>query len=145
MAHILGFSSTHFRFFWDRLTGKPRTPRPFAPTTVTCLDGSEKTLLVPAENALQFFSFTSHVGGATTANGDSNGSFQQYAAIVTQVGWRRVIDVESFPEGSPTSLFSNRHNHSNLISSLNSLYLVRVCFCLLSTSICSYRYDKKCA
>lgn len=54
MGHVLGESSNSYRFFWDPETGQPRTPRPFSSTTVTCVDGTQRTLTLPAQNTLKF-------------------------------------------------------------------------------------------
>jgi len=67
-AHILGMSSNAFRYFYDSETGKPRTSRPFQTQTVTCVDGVERTLGLPAENTLKM-------------GEKSNG--QRYASLVT--------------------------------------------------------------
>ncbi|KAL7469167.1 hypothetical protein ACHAXS_009429 [Conticribra weissflogii] len=67
-AHVLGMSSNSYRFFWDPDTGEPRTPRPFTAKTVVCVDGVERTLILPADNTMKFFIAT-------------NG--QRYASIVT--------------------------------------------------------------
>lgn len=67
-AHILGMSSNAFRYFYDSETGKPRTSRPFQTESVTCVDGVERTLGLPAGNTLKM---------GTKLNG------QRYASIVT--------------------------------------------------------------
>jgi hypothetical protein len=67
-AHVLGMSSNSYRFFWDSETGKPRTERPFTTSTVTCVDGQTRTLILPSENTMKFF---------LAENG------QRYASIVT--------------------------------------------------------------
>lgn len=67
-AHVLAMSSNSYRFFYDSDTAKPRTNRPFSSISVTCVDGQQRSLVVPSENTLKFF-----IG--------SNG--QRYAAIVT--------------------------------------------------------------
>jgi hypothetical protein len=67
IGHVLGHSSNSYRFYWDPDTGEPRTPRPFEAQTVTCVNGVERTLILPAENTLKF----------VTTND------QTYAAIVT--------------------------------------------------------------
>jgi leishmanolysin-like peptidase len=54
VAHVLGHSSNSYRFFWDPDTGKPRSERPFEPKTVTCVDGQERTLILPDENTMVF-------------------------------------------------------------------------------------------
>ena len=51
-AHILGMSSNAFRYFYDSETGKPRTSRPFQTESVTCVDGVERTLGLPAGNTV---------------------------------------------------------------------------------------------
>jgi cbb3-type cytochrome oxidase subunit 3 len=68
-AHVLGMSSNSFKFFRDHETGKPLTPRRlFEATTVTCVDGKQRVVQLPAENTLKLF---------TAKNG------QRYASIVT--------------------------------------------------------------
>lgn len=67
-AHVLGMSSNSYRFFWDPDTGEPRTQRPFAAQTVTCVDGVSRTQILPDENTMKFF---------LAENG------QRYASIVT--------------------------------------------------------------
>ena len=67
-AHVLGMSSNSYRFFWDPKTGTERTARPFTATSVVCVDGVERTLVLPNENTMKFFIATSG---------------QRYAAIVT--------------------------------------------------------------
>ena len=67
-AHVLGMSSNSYRYFYDSDTGKPRTNRNFRSSTVTCVDGVERTLILPNENTLKFF---------IASNG------QRYASIVT--------------------------------------------------------------
>jgi Leishmanolysin len=54
VGHVLGMSSNSYRFFWDPDTGTPRTERPFVEQTATCVDGSTKSLALPAENTLVF-------------------------------------------------------------------------------------------
>ena len=51
-AHILGMSSNAFRYFYDSDTGKPRTSRPFKTQTVTCVDGTTRTEILPSENTV---------------------------------------------------------------------------------------------
>jgi len=53
-AHILGMSSNAFRYFYDSETGEPRTSRPFQTSTVTCVDGVERSLVLPSQNTLIF-------------------------------------------------------------------------------------------
>eukprot|EP00586_Coscinodiscus_wailesii_P000239 CAMPEP_0172481188 /NCGR_PEP_ID=MMETSP1066-20121228/6856_1 /TAXON_ID=671091 /ORGANISM="Coscinodiscus wailesii, Strain CCMP2513" /LENGTH=661 /DNA_ID=CAMNT_0013243219 /DNA_START=114 /DNA_END=2096 /DNA_ORIENTATION=- len=67
-AHILGMSSNSYRFFYDSETGRPRTERPFSVTSVVCVDGQERSLILPDQNTLRFF-----------VTGDG----QRYASIVT--------------------------------------------------------------
>ena len=67
-AHVLAMSSNSYRFFYDSEIGRPRTRRPFSSMTVTCVDGQQKSLVVPAENTLKFF-----IGSNS----------QRYASIVT--------------------------------------------------------------
>jgi len=52
IAHVLGLTSDTFRFYWDPNTGKPRTPRPFAITDVTCVTGQNQTIALPANNTV---------------------------------------------------------------------------------------------
>lgn len=68
VAHVLGHSSNSYRFFWDPDTGTPRTPRPFSASSVTCVDGSVRSLVMPASNTMEF-------------DVDSRGGI--YASIVT--------------------------------------------------------------
>mmetsp|Transcript_27422 Transcript_27422/g.38563 ORF Transcript_27422/g.38563 Transcript_27422/m.38563 type:complete len:834 (+) Transcript_27422:315-2816(+) len=67
-AHVLGMSSNSYRYFYDSETGQPRTARPLTSRTVTCVDGEERTLTLPDDSTMKFFSAT-------------NG--QRYASIVT--------------------------------------------------------------
>lgn len=67
-AHVLGMSSNSYRFFWDPEIGTERTARPFAAQSVVCVDGVERTLILPNENTMKFFIATSG---------------QRYASIVT--------------------------------------------------------------
>ena len=67
-AHVLGMSSNSYRFFWDPDTGYERTPRPFSAKSVVCVDGVERTLILPSDNTMKFFIATSG---------------QRYASIVT--------------------------------------------------------------
>ena len=53
VAHVLGHSSNSYRFFWDPETGTERTARPFSETTVTCVDGVERTLVLPDTNTME--------------------------------------------------------------------------------------------
>ena len=53
VAHVLGHSSNSYRFFWDPETGTERTARPFSETTVTCVDGAERTLVLPDTNTME--------------------------------------------------------------------------------------------
>mmetsp|Transcript_7947 Transcript_7947/g.11164 ORF Transcript_7947/g.11164 Transcript_7947/m.11164 type:complete len:650 (-) Transcript_7947:157-2106(-) len=54
-AHVLGMSSNSFRFYWDSERGIPYTSRPFSSSTVTCVNGKEESLILPAENTMKFF------------------------------------------------------------------------------------------
>ena len=54
VGHVLGHSSNSYRFFWDPETGEPRTARPFSARTVTCVDGTERSLILPDENTMVF-------------------------------------------------------------------------------------------
>ena len=67
-AHVLDMSSNSYRFFWDPDLGLERTPRPFSAKSVVCVDGVERTLILPADNTMKFFIATSG---------------QRYASIVT--------------------------------------------------------------
>ena len=67
-AHILGMSSNSYRFFWDPETGMERTQRPFVASKIICVDGVERSLIVPNENTMKFYIATSG---------------QRYASIVT--------------------------------------------------------------
>jgi Leishmanolysin len=53
VAHVLGHSSNSYRFYWDSETGTERTARPFTETTVTCVDGVERTLVLPDTNTME--------------------------------------------------------------------------------------------
>lgn len=67
-AHVLGMSSNSYRFFWDPDVGLERTARPFVAKTVICVDGVERSMILPSDNTMKFFIAT-------------NG--QRYASIVT--------------------------------------------------------------
>ena len=67
-AHILGMSSNSYRFFWDPETGMERTTRPFVSSKIICVDGVERSLILPNENTMKFYIATSG---------------QRYASIVT--------------------------------------------------------------
>jgi hypothetical protein len=69
-AHVFGMSSNSYKYFWDAeaVPPAPRTARPIQPSTVTCVNGVERTLLMPDENTLKFL---------TAENG------VRYASIVT--------------------------------------------------------------
>ena len=54
VGHVLGHSSNSYRFFWDPETGEPRTPRPFSARTVTCVNGEERSLLLPGDSTMIF-------------------------------------------------------------------------------------------
>jgi len=54
VGHVLGHSSNSYKFYWDPDTGAPRTPRPFSGRTVTCVDGRERTLILPDANTMKF-------------------------------------------------------------------------------------------
>ena len=53
-AHVFGMSSNSYKYFWDSVDIKPRTPRPFPKTTVECVDGATRTLKIPSEDTLKF-------------------------------------------------------------------------------------------
>lgn len=53
-AHVLGMSSNSYRFFWDPDVGMVRTARPFSATTERCVDGVERTLILPNQNTMKF-------------------------------------------------------------------------------------------
>ena len=67
-AHVLGMSSNSYRFFWDPISGLERTGRPFSAKSVICVDGVERSLILPSDNTMKFFIATSG---------------QRYASIVT--------------------------------------------------------------
>lgn len=69
VGHVLGMSSNSYRFFWDPTTGKPRTERPFTARSVVCVNGAERSLILPAENTMVFVD-------------DASGN--RYASIVTE-------------------------------------------------------------
>jgi Leishmanolysin len=52
VAHVLGHSTNSYRFFRNPDTGEPLTERPFTEQTVTCVDGVERTLVLPGESTL---------------------------------------------------------------------------------------------
>lgn len=52
VAHVLGHSTNSYRFFRNPDTGDPLTERPFTERTVTCVDGVERTLVLPDENTM---------------------------------------------------------------------------------------------
>ena len=62
-------SSNSYRFFWDPTTGLERTGRPFAAKSVICVDGVERSMILPSDNTMKFFIATSG---------------QRYASIVTE-------------------------------------------------------------
>ena len=68
-AHVLGMSSNSYRFFWDPTSGLERTARPFAAKSVICVDGVERSMILPSDNTMKFFIATSG---------------QRYASIVTE-------------------------------------------------------------
>jgi len=87
VAHVLGMSASSYRFFWDSETGEPRTPRPFTSSTVTCVDGQTRSLVLPDENTMKFF---------LAENG------QRYASIVTpkvRTIARNQFNCQSLPGG----------------------------------------------
>jgi len=53
IAHILGWNDDMFKYFRDRETGEPLTPRPFKSTNVECVDGEWKDYELPSENTLK--------------------------------------------------------------------------------------------
>jgi leishmanolysin len=55
VGHVLGHSSNSYRFYWDPETGEPRTSRPFSSRTVTCVDGTSRSLILPSDNTMKFF------------------------------------------------------------------------------------------
>eukprot|EP00542_Grammatophora_oceanica_P012963 CAMPEP_0194029738 /NCGR_PEP_ID=MMETSP0009_2-20130614/3397_1 /TAXON_ID=210454 /ORGANISM="Grammatophora oceanica, Strain CCMP 410" /LENGTH=726 /DNA_ID=CAMNT_0038669505 /DNA_START=41 /DNA_END=2218 /DNA_ORIENTATION=+ len=102
-AHVLGMSSNSYRFFWDSETGKPRTERQFTTSTVTCVDGQTRSLILPDENTMKFF---------LAENG------QRYASIVTpkvQSVARNQFDCQSLAgaqlENQPTGSESCTGDH----------------------------------
>ena len=68
-GHIVAMSGNSYKYFYDPLTGEPRTPRPLSTSTVTCVDGTQRVTTIPAENTMRFF---------VASNG------QRYASIVTE-------------------------------------------------------------
>jgi len=102
-AHVMGMSSNSYRFFWNSTTGEPNTNRNFRTSTVTCVDGVQRSLILPDENTMKFF----------VAN---NG--QRYASIVTdkvaQVA-RNQFDCQSLAgaqlENQPTGAESCTGDH----------------------------------
>lgn len=67
-GHVLACSSNSYRFYWDPKTGKPRTPRPFAESTIQCVSGATQTILAPSEDTMAII--------------EENGV--RYASIVTE-------------------------------------------------------------
>ena len=53
MSHVLGMRAIDFPFFYDHATGLPRTPRPFEPKQVTCVDGNVVRIAPPSSNTLK--------------------------------------------------------------------------------------------
>ncbi len=51
-AHVLGWNDDLFKYFRDRETGEPLTPRPFTSQKAKCVDGTSREYLMPAENTL---------------------------------------------------------------------------------------------
>mmetsp|Transcript_33137 Transcript_33137/g.76426 ORF Transcript_33137/g.76426 Transcript_33137/m.76426 type:complete len:502 (-) Transcript_33137:221-1726(-) len=64
-AHVLGMSSNSFRFFRDKITGEALTDRPITPSSVTCVDGVERTVYLPSNKVLKFS--TNKYNGKRTA------------------------------------------------------------------------------
>lgn len=102
-AHVLGMSSNSYRFFWNSDTGTPRTERDFRSSTVTCVDGVQRTLTLPSENTMKFF---------VAENG------QRYASIVTPkvaTVARNQFDCQNLPgaqlENQPTGSQSCTGDH----------------------------------
>ena len=54
VGHVLGMSSNSYRFFYDPNTGKPRTNRPFDTRSVTCVNGIERSIILPGESTMVF-------------------------------------------------------------------------------------------
>jgi Leishmanolysin len=69
VGHVLGHSSNSYRFFYDPDTGTPRTSRPFSARTVTCVDGTERSQILPGPTTMTF--------------GVRNDGATRYASIVT--------------------------------------------------------------
>jgi Leishmanolysin len=69
VGHVLGHSSNSYRFFYDPDTGTPRTTRPFSARTVTCVDGTERSQILPGPTTITF--------------GARNNGATRYASIVT--------------------------------------------------------------
>ena len=53
-GHILGLVATALPYFYDSSTGKPRTERPFKYSSVTCVTGNKKDVILPNENTVSF-------------------------------------------------------------------------------------------
>lgn len=68
-GHILGMSGNSYKYFWDPIAMEPRTERPLKASVATCVDGTQRTTVLPAENTMKFL---------TAANG------QRFATIVTE-------------------------------------------------------------
>ena len=54
VGHVLGMSSNSYRFFYDPDTGKARTGRPFTARSVTCVDGTQRSQILPGESTMLF-------------------------------------------------------------------------------------------
>uniref|UniRef100_A0A7S2Y7Z5 Leishmanolysin-like peptidase n=1 Tax=Entomoneis paludosa TaxID=265537 RepID=A0A7S2Y7Z5_9STRA len=54
VGHVLGHSSNSYRFFYDPDTGAPRTGRPFSSRTVTCVDGTSRSQVLPGISTMVF-------------------------------------------------------------------------------------------
>ena len=52
VGHVLGWNDDLFKYFRDRGTGEPLTPRPFQSQSITCVDGSIREYELPAENTV---------------------------------------------------------------------------------------------
>lgn len=53
ISHVLGMRAIDFPFYYDPETGLPRTPRPFQPKTVTCVDGNMIRTAAPSDTTLK--------------------------------------------------------------------------------------------
>lgn len=57
LGHVLGVSSDDMPFYYDRMTGLPRTPRPISTSNdIVCVNGEKpkKDIFIPSKNTLKF-------------------------------------------------------------------------------------------